>query len=39
MTTNDGVYQCCGVFVVNDLGYDWRAGLFSLEAVAVTEHK
>jgi hypothetical protein len=34
--TNDGVYQCCGVLVVDGLGCDWWAGLQRLEAVAVT---
>ena len=37
MTTNDISYQHSCVLAVNDLGCDWRAGLFSLEAVAVTE--
>jgi hypothetical protein len=35
VTINDGGYQCCGIFVVNDLGRNGRADLFSLEAVAI----
>jgi hypothetical protein len=35
VTTNDGGYQCCGIFVVNDLGRNGRADLQRLETVAV----